>query len=98
MSHPSVRSYLGLLPRISQLLTQSVRLHAFSTDLPSSENTNNTVPTAKNEICKEKTQEEPVIEETGEYINPVTGERGGPRGLEPTRYGDWERKGRVSDF
>jgi len=30
--------------------------------------------------------------------NPVTGERGGPRGPEPTRYGDWERKGRVTDF
>jgi hypothetical protein len=25
-------------------------------------------------------------------------EIGGPRGLEPTRYGDWERNGRVSDF
>ena len=25
-------------------------------------------------------------------------EIGGPRGLEPTRYGDWERGGRVSDF
>lgn len=25
-------------------------------------------------------------------------EIGGPRGPEPTRYGDWERKGRVSDF
>jgi len=31
-------------------------------------------------------------------INPHTGERGGPAGPEPTRYGDWERKGRVSDF
>lgn len=30
--------------------------------------------------------------------NPTTGEVGGPRGPEPTRYGDWERKGRVSDF
>lgn len=29
---------------------------------------------------------------------PDTGERGGPRGLEPTRYGDWERKGLASDF
>ena len=26
------------------------------------------------------------------------GEHGGPKGPEPTRYGDWERKGRVSDF
>ncbi|ESO13132.1 hypothetical protein HELRODRAFT_93683 [Helobdella robusta] len=30
--------------------------------------------------------------------NPLTGEIGGPRGPEPTRYGDWERKGRVIDF
>ncbi|KAJ2953698.1 hypothetical protein O0L34_g1315 [Tuta absoluta] len=30
--------------------------------------------------------------------NPHTGEQNGPRGPEPTRYGDWERKGRVSDF
>jgi hypothetical protein len=27
-----------------------------------------------------------------------TDETGGPRGLEPTRYGDWERKGRCIDF
>ncbi|KAJ3106966.1 hypothetical protein HDU97_005247 [Phlyctochytrium planicorne] len=26
--------------------------------------------------------------------NPETGEIGGPKGKEPTRYGDWERKGR----
>jgi hypothetical protein len=25
-------------------------------------------------------------------------EKGGPKGLEPTRYGDWEKKGRCSDF
>ena len=25
-------------------------------------------------------------------------ELGGPAGPEPTRFGDWERKGRVSDF
>jgi hypothetical protein len=25
-------------------------------------------------------------------------EVGGPRGLEPTRFGDWERKGRCTDF
>lgn len=31
-------------------------------------------------------------------INPVTKEKGGPRGPEPTRFGDWERKGRVFDF
>jgi hypothetical protein len=31
-------------------------------------------------------------------INPKTGEIGGPRGPEPTRFGDWERKGRCTDF
>jgi homeobox protein ESX1 len=25
-------------------------------------------------------------------------EIGGPKGPEPTRYGDWEQKGRASDF
>ncbi len=25
-------------------------------------------------------------------------EHGGPAGLEPTRYGDWEKKGRCIDF
>jgi hypothetical protein len=25
-------------------------------------------------------------------------ERGGPKGPEPTRYGDWENKGLISDF
>jgi len=28
--------------------------------------------------------------------NPA--EIGGPKGPEPTRYGDWERKGLISDF
>ena len=30
--------------------------------------------------------------------NPITGEINGPKGKEPTRYGDWERNGRVYDF
>lgn len=30
--------------------------------------------------------------------NPATGEMNGPTGPEPTRYGDWERKGRCTDF
>jgi hypothetical protein len=29
---------------------------------------------------------------------PSVPEIGGPSGLEPTRYGDWERGGRCSDF
>ena len=30
--------------------------------------------------------------------NPETGEIGGPKGPEPTRYGDWEKNGRCYDF
>lgn len=43
-------------------------------------------------------QEKQPLEKFPNDINPKTGEVGGPRGPEPTRYGDWERKGRVSDF
>lgn len=32
-----------------------------------------------------------------EFVNSPK-EIGGPKGLEPTRYGDWERKGITSDF
>jgi hypothetical protein len=30
--------------------------------------------------------------------DPAPREIGGPKGPEPTRYGDWERKGLISDF
>ncbi len=30
--------------------------------------------------------------------SPVTKELNGPKGPEPTRYGDWEHKGRCIDF
>merc|ERR1739842_103878 len=36
------------------------------------------------------------LEKFPNNVNPITGEIGGPRGPEPTRYGDWERKGRVT--
>ncbi|NQV58092.1 MAG: DUF1674 domain-containing protein [Alphaproteobacteria bacterium] len=36
--------------------------------------------------------------ETGTEKQQPAKEIGGPKGLEPTRYGDWERKGIVSDF
>jgi hypothetical protein len=31
-------------------------------------------------------------------VDPRVPELGGPKGLEPTRYGDWERDGRCVDF
>ncbi|XP_012224821.1 succinate dehydrogenase assembly factor 4, mitochondrial [Linepithema humile] len=43
-------------------------------------------------------QEKEPLKAFPDNTNPDTGEIGGPRGPEPTRYGDWERKGRVTDF
>lgn len=31
-------------------------------------------------------------------VQQPAGEVGGPKGLEPTRYGDWEQNGRCTDF
>ncbi len=55
------------------------------------------------EEAKEKTDQQPVEKQT-EVVETATEtverpkEYGGPRGKEPTRYGDWERKGRCIDF
>lgn len=64
----------------------------------------NTNDDSSQKVEKKGTEEEegpvpdPYLPPWPNGINPHTGERGGPRGPEPTRYGDWERKGRVSDF
>ncbi len=31
-------------------------------------------------------------------VKIIPKEQGGPKGPEPTRYGDWEKAGRCSDF
>jgi hypothetical protein len=51
-----------------------------------------TKPTPETE--KPKTDAEPGLK--GPEQKP--GEIGGPQGPEPTRYGDWENKGRCTDF
>ncbi|XP_025194705.1 succinate dehydrogenase assembly factor 4, mitochondrial-like [Melanaphis sacchari] len=50
------------------------------------------------EAGKHPFQEKEPLKEWPEGRNPTTGEKNGPKGPEPTRYGDWERKGRVTDF
>ena len=45
---------------------------------------------------RELGSEDDELDERG--ANKTTGEWNGPRGPEPTRYGDWERGGRCSDF
>ncbi|XP_050310176.1 succinate dehydrogenase assembly factor 4, mitochondrial-like [Anthonomus grandis grandis] len=50
------------------------------------------------ELSKHPDEEEDPLKPWPDNTNPHTGEIGGPKGPEPTRYGDWERKGRVTDF
>ena len=40
----------------------------------------------------------PIDEDSGKQLNVTKGETGGPKGPDPTRYGDWERNGRCIDF
>jgi len=66
----------------------------------SNKSTAGSSPTKSDEQLQERhpdAEKEP-LPEWPDGVNPHTGERGGPKGPEPTRYGDWERKGRVSDF
>ncbi len=38
------------------------------------------------------------MEDRATEVQPPAKEYGGPRGKEPTRYGDWEKNGRCIDF
>lgn len=55
---------------------------------------NTTTPPSQSGIAVDEEDEEDMVE----MFNEETGEWNGPRGLEPTRYGDWESKGRCWDF
>ncbi len=41
---------------------------------------------------EEKSDKAPLV------VENALPENGGPKGLEPTRYGDWEKSGRCIDF
>jgi hypothetical protein len=41
---------------------------------------------------------EPAAADANRQDQPEVAEINGPKGPEPTRYGDWERKGRCVDF
>jgi hypothetical protein len=46
-----------------------------------------------------KLNEEKEQNNTKDKLNEnIPKEQGGPKGPEPTRYGDWEKAGRCSDF
>ena len=52
----------------------------------------------KNETKKPDPKVDPSPKEKDARPEEMAVEIGGPKGLEPTRYGDWERKGICSDF
>ncbi|XP_055665561.1 succinate dehydrogenase assembly factor 4, mitochondrial isoform X2 [Falco peregrinus] len=56
------------------------------------------LPLGRFDEPEESNIEREPLEKFPDGINPVTKERGGPKGPEPTRFGDWERKGRCIDF
>lgn len=67
-------------------------------------NNQSTIP-KDNQANKQKNDEEmrqAVSSIPSSATAPISGDKakevGGPQGLEPTRYGDWERKGRCVDF
>jgi hypothetical protein len=53
----------------------------------------------RNEIPANDPTQEPLSSGTGTDAKPQQPkEIGGPKGPEPTRYGDWEKNGRCIDF
>ena len=83
----SSESSWGALKSVSSLKITQKRNHSNSTDKESDKASE-----------KHRDAEKEPLPEWPEGVNPHTGEKGGPKGPEPTRYGDWERKGRVTDF
>lgn len=53
---------------------------------------------ALEEAAARRAAREADIAKGGSVTAGKAGEIGGPAGPEPTRYGDWETKGRASDF
>ena len=45
----------------------------------------------------EEKEQNSTKDKLNENVN-IPKEQGGPKGPEPTRYGDWEKAGRCSDF
>lgn len=88
-SDPMTRSLSNSVTRLMCSATQQPQPHQES---PNKEQTD----AIKEDL--ETKEEDEGEDEGGEHVNKATGEIGGPRGPEPTRFGDWERNGRCSDF
>ncbi|WKX90300.1 hypothetical protein Q1695_009279 [Nippostrongylus brasiliensis] len=91
---------LRILPRIFN--ARKLSLRTLNTEKPKVQKEKKEEMLAKKtpsgKLDELKPYVDPYLPKHPNGINPVTGEVGGPAGPEPTRFGDWERKGRVSDF
>nr|POF18895.1 succinate dehydrogenase assembly factor 4, mitochondrial [Quercus suber] len=91
-------------PLIRSVVTRSMSSATPHQEIPLQNNKQESIKEDLETKNKEEEEEEEddddaqYVDENGNFVNKATGEVGGPRGPEPTRYGDWEQKGRCSDF
>lgn len=66
----------------------------------SSDHLKRTYSETKSDLAAQYTNSSEVAkpEKANQEAKKAAKEIGGPKGLEPTRYGDWEAKGRCYDF
>ena len=80
----------GIISRLSRDVKKILKVETFSAGDAESESSASAVA----DDGGYETDEDDYVD----MINPETGEWNGPRGLEPTRHGDWHQKGRATDF
>ncbi|CAF0733812.1 unnamed protein product [Rotaria sp. Silwood1] len=92
--------YSGRIQR-SFTICQTLRLHSTKTSTnkdSKNPSTKSKTPMGKLDEYSHPDAEKNPLKPWPNNTNPITGEINGPRGPEPTRYGDWERKGKCVDF
>ena len=58
----------------------------------------NTKMTSNTQETSEKAPKVCTHQKRRQFLGKTVPEVGGPTGPEPTRYGDWEKNGRTTDF
>lgn len=95
------RNLIRVFPTTSQptrLIIASSSVRRFVSETHPDPKSTEATTAADENVEKEKVELKE--EEDGDELdlNEETREVGGPRGPEPTRYGDWEKNGRCYDF
>lgn len=80
-----------------RLISQVASVRRYSNDVEKPGSKTSKTGESSDEVVEEEKDPDPFAPFPND-VNPVTKEKGGPKGPEPTRYGDWERKGRCIDF